>query len=148
MIENLFAQRMILRGGKGENAECFGFCSPRKYICTVKDERGKRGRERMYFQAEHCFPGCSAGYTQNAEEADRMEPWHHLHFQQGGRGLPARELSSKTNNSCSHASVVFLQLRSFSKEALNRMNLPGLNLDDSGLTAMSTNCHLESPSAC
>lgn len=54
----------------------------------------------------------------------------------------ARELSSKTNNSCGHAGA-FLQLGSFSKEALNSMNLPGVQYDDSGLTAVSTTCHLE-----
>lgn len=96
----------------------------------------------MYFKAEQCFLAYLVGDKQNQEEADRMETLTPPSLPAGQQGT-ARELSSKTNNSCSHADVVFLLLRSFSKEALNSVNLPGFNLDDSGLTAMSTNCHLE-----
>lgn len=81
----------------------------------------------MYFQAEQCFLAYLVGYKQNREEADRMETLIPPSLPTGQRGT-ARELRSKANNSCSQAGVVFLQRRSFSKEALNSINLPGFNL--------------------
>lgn len=117
------------------------FVPTSKYICTVKDEGCKKEREKMHFKAEQCFPACLVGYKQNQEEADRMETLTPPSCLTGWWGT-ARELSAQTNNSCSHADVVFLQLRSFSKEALNSMNLPGFNRDDSGLTSMSTSSYL------
>lgn len=127
--------------GRGKMRSILDFVPQAKTLALLK-KREVRGRERTYFQAEQCFATCLLGYTQNQGEADRMETLTPPLLPTGRQGT-ARELSSKTNNSGSHASVVFLQLRSFSKEALNHMNLPGLNLDDSGLRAMSTNCHLE-----
>lgn len=112
-------------------------------LLKVKEVRERaRERKKMYFRAEQCFLAYMVAYKQNQEEADRMETLTPPSLPAGRRGA-ARELSSKTNNSCSHADVVFLPPRSFSKEALKSMNPPGCNLDDSGLTAMSTSCHLE-----
>lgn len=134
---------MILGGGKRDSAEYFGFLpTPPANLFAMVKIREIREREKMYFRAEQCFLAYMAGYKQNQEEANRMETLTPPSLPTGWRGT-ARELSSKTNNSCSHADVVFLRLRSFSKETLKSMNLPGFNLDNSGLTTMSTSCHLE-----
>lgn len=116
-------------GGRGRGEIILNILDlvPQANIFALLEMREVREREEMYFQAEQCFPAYLVGYKQNREEADRMETLIPPSLPTGQRGT-ARELSSKANNSCSQAGVVFLRRRSFSKEALNSMNLPGFNL--------------------
>lgn len=120
------------------------------FALLFKEEGGKKqGENELQSKAERgedkstalCFLAVG-GYK--VTEADRTET---LTAPSRPAGGSCQELHPKTNSSCSHADLVFLLPRVFSKEALKRKNLPGFNLHDSGLLAMSTNCRLEYSSA-
>lgn len=69
------------------------------------------------------------------------------HRVRGAGGAAGSFAPRQTAAAVRNIKFFFFQPRSFSKEALNSTNLPRFHVDDSGRTAMSTNCHPEQSSA-
>lgn len=91
---------------------------------------GKRGWQKMLQST--AMPSSLFGWLINRikRRLTGWKPWHHVHFQRGSGRMPGGLAPRQITATCSHA-VVFLQLRSSSKEAANCVNLPGFCVDDS-----------------